>query len=320
MKTHPVTGLAFVVLSCLWMTGQSQSQPAPTYSYPQPGYSQAPAYPQQQPYIAPRQVPPAYSQQYQQPRYPQSPPQQRYPQPGYPQQQYSQPSYPQQEYVSPMEFLPTFGRKFGDMFRRLFYGDEALPPGYGHQAPAYQPAPGYSTPQPYGSRSLETAPPAYGTQYSYGHGAAPQQPTPPPRYEIPPTPRSNNTPALPPASRMNPGTNTAPSKSKNPSVPAKKYTPPAITKKNTVTEENPPVKKDPSATEYYPLPGTQPAPTTTKSPTATANSGTFLKGKRTSKEGRVISPYAPYQELDVTGLSSGSLALDPTTQKVFEVP
>jgi hypothetical protein len=34
----------------------------------------------------------------------------------------------------------------------------------------------------------------------------------------------------------------------------------------------------------------------------------------------VISPYPPYRELDVSGLSSGSLALDPTTQKVFEVP
>ncbi len=51
-----------------------------------------------------------------------------------------------------------------------------------------------------------------------------------------------------------------------------------------------------------------------------SSSGSFLKGKRTSKPGRVISPYPPYQELDVTGLSSGSLAMDPTTQKVFEIP
>ena len=36
--------------------------------------------------------------------------------------------------------------------------------------------------------------------------------------------------------------------------------------------------------------------------------------------GRVISPYAPNKELDVKGLPSGSLALDPTTQKVFRVP
>jgi hypothetical protein len=45
-----------------------------------------------------------------------------------------------------------------------------------------------------------------------------------------------------------------------------------------------------------------------------------LKGRKTAKPGRVISPYPPYKELDITGLESGSLALDPTTQKVFEVP
>lgn len=61
-------------------------------------------------------------------------------------------------------------------------------------------------------------------------------------------------------------------------------------------------------------------PTPEKKPEAAPSGGAFLKGKRTNKPGRVISPYPPYQELDVSGLSSGSLALDPTTQKVFEVP
>jgi hypothetical protein len=54
---------------------------------------------------------------------------------------------------------------------------------------------------------------------------------------------------------------------------------------------------------------------------SSGGSGSFLKGrKKTAKPGRVISPYPPYKELDITGLESGSLALDPTTQKVFEVP
>lgn len=51
-----------------------------------------------------------------------------------------------------------------------------------------------------------------------------------------------------------------------------------------------------------------------------STSGSFLVGKKTAKSGRVVSPYAPYNELDITGLPSGSLALDPTTQKVFQVP
>ena len=71
------------------------------------------------------------------------------------------------------------------------------------------------------------------------------------------------------------------------------------------------------------LPGVKPSSneaTTQSATNGAANSGSFLRGKKASKEGRVISPYPPYRELDVSGLSSGSLALDPTTQKVFEVP
>ncbi len=72
------------------------------------------------------------------------------------------------------------------------------------------------------------------------------------------------------------------------------------------------------------LPGSKPSTPQNQAsvdkPNAAATSGTFLRGKKSGKEGRVISPYPPYRELDVTGLTSGSLALDPTTQKVFEVP
>ncbi|MEZ0274867.1 MAG: hypothetical protein ACAH88_08170 [Roseimicrobium sp.] len=54
--------------------------------------------------------------------------------------------------------------------------------------------------------------------------------------------------------------------------------------------------------------------------TAPASNGATLTGTRTTKAGLVKSPYAPYNELDVTGLPSGSLAMDPTTGKVFRVP
>ncbi len=72
-----------------------------------------------------------------------------------------------------------------------------------------------------------------------------------------------------------------------------------------------------------------PAPTITRNSSASTEpevksadtkSGSFMVGKKTSKTGRVVSPYPPYNELDITGLPSGSLALDPTTQKVFQVP
>ena len=61
-------------------------------------------------------------------------------------------------------------------------------------------------------------------------------------------------------------------------------------------------------------------PSTTSSSSTGSSANSFMIGKKTSKPGRVVSPYAPYNELDITGLPSGSLALDPTTQKVFQVP
>lgn len=61
--------------------------------------------------------------------------------------------------------------------------------------------------------------------------------------------------------------------------------------------------------------------TETKSTSTPPPSGSAtLTGSKTTKEGRVKSPYPPYNELDVTGLPAGSLAMDPTTGKVFRVP
>lgn len=60
--------------------------------------------------------------------------------------------------------------------------------------------------------------------------------------------------------------------------------------------------------------------TTQTPPKAHSEPPSVLTGTKTGKLGRVKSPYAPYSELDVTGLPSGSLALDPTTQKVFRIP
>jgi hypothetical protein len=42
--------------------------------------------------------------------------------------------------------------------------------------------------------------------------------------------------------------------------------------------------------------------------------------EKTRTPGEVISPYAPYNVMDVRGLRSGSLALDPSSKKKFRVP
>jgi hypothetical protein len=263
------------------------------------------------------------------------PPQYRQPPQGYPQQGYPQQS--QTQYVSPMQFVPTFGRKFGEMFRRVFYGD-VPPAGYGqpapqYQQPQYQQPPGRRDQPPPGYYQRPTAPPQYQQPPQQGY---------PPRYETPPAPRGTSS-AMPPTSRMNSGSSGSTSttkksssqsskKASNSSTPGSaKYTPPAITRKPSqprFEEESPPPMQRPATIQETPpskLPGSKPGITQKESsaedkPNAAASSGSFLRGKKTGKEGRVISPYPPYRELDVTGLSSGSLALDPTTQKVFEVP
>ncbi|MDB6073825.1 MAG: hypothetical protein JWO89_1465 [Verrucomicrobiaceae bacterium] len=54
---------------------------------------------------------------------------------------------------------------------------------------------------------------------------------------------------------------------------------------------------------------------------AAVSDGSFPTGtKSKTNPGSVVSPYSPYNELDVSGLPSGSLSIDPTTNKVFKVP
>lgn len=42
--------------------------------------------------------------------------------------------------------------------------------------------------------------------------------------------------------------------------------------------------------------------------------------ERTDKPGMVLSPYSPYNVIDVEGFQSGDLAKDPSNGKIFRVP
>ena len=99
------------------------------------------------------------------------------------------------------------------------------------------------------------------------------------------------TPIIPPAGA---GTSSTASTTKT-SEPTIKSTPPE------------PAKSGTSSSSSVSVTG---APSTVNFPTGTLG----------SKPGRVVSPYPPHTELNVRGLPSGSLAVDPTTQKVFKVP
>lgn len=42
--------------------------------------------------------------------------------------------------------------------------------------------------------------------------------------------------------------------------------------------------------------------------------------ERTANPNQVISPYAPFNVIDVTGFNSGQLARDPTNNEIFRIP
>ena len=301
------------------------------------GYYQQPQGGYQQPY---NQPPPSYY-----------PPQQ--PGYGYPQQ-------PPTQYESPLQFLPKFGQRMSEMARRLFYGRNPTgydnpPSGYGQNGgynldstPRQQPVPNY--PQQQAVPNYPQQPTVSG--YPQSQPGYPQQPG----YQYPQQqaqaqPRYNYPPQQPPAPIPQPSNATHGRSSTPPPAAPKsttsssthKYTPPKVTdappptkapsKSAKVTHKKEPKPDAPPQTPEPKLTQTQtqsPTPTTRRSETTPkefpttassgGSSGSFLKGKKTAKAGRVISPYPPYKELDITGLESGSLALDPTTQKVFEVP
>jgi hypothetical protein len=46
----------------------------------------------------------------------------------------------------------------------------------------------------------------------------------------------------------------------------------------------------------------------------------YPDAKRTANPNQVISPYAPYNVIDVEGFKSGALAKDPSNGKIFRVP
>ena len=77
-----------------------------------------------------------------------------------------------------------------------------------------------------------------------------------------------------------------------------------------------PVPVDPYAAPFDVSP--PPAPTTPPPPpTAT---GGYPTATRTANPDQVLSPYEPFNVIDVAGFTSGKLVRDPSNQKIFRVP
>jgi hypothetical protein len=230
--------------------------------------------------------------------------------------------------------------RVGGFVKRLFYGERA--PSYAPNtsasrfgyaasrsldAPPQAYRPERSAPSP-ASRNIASAPPAAVTKKTQKTSAPVKTATTPGKYTPPKikpdtsAPKSTLQPAAKPEPQKVLDEPPAPTLTPAPALNNQPTEPPATVASLTRTLPG----MDPA-----PAPATAPektAPVTTSSttpqkqpPTSTAaSSGQFLVGKKTAVPGRVISPYPPHQELDVGGLASGSLALDPTTDKVFEIP
>ncbi|TAE78123.1 MAG: hypothetical protein EAZ65_03060 [Verrucomicrobia bacterium] len=77
-----------------------------------------------------------------------------------------------------------------------------------------------------------------------------------------------------------------------------------------------------------PTPGPAPAPAPAppldsaapRQPQTTPTAPGYPFAKRTENPNRVVSPFAPYNVIDVEGFKSGALAKDPSNGKIFRVP
>lgn len=79
----------------------------------------------------------------------------------------------------------------------------------------------------------------------------------------------------------------------------------------------PPQPVDPYGTQPDPASPPPVTPPVTPPPTTT---GGYPTAQRTANPDQVISPYDPYNVIDVAGFKSGQLARDPSNQKIFRVP
>ena len=246
-------------------------------------------------------------------------------------------------YGPPQEQESGFGTKVGGFFRSLFYGESSRsrqndapgPPQRGKRG-------GYSasSSQTY---NLDTPPSDMGPR---SRGVEPvakdnadDLPPPPPsrtkdgvKPKNEPKAKPKTEPVVekktPERSVTTPATNTPDPK------PAFRETTPSPTITNKLTVPPPPVK------EREPEPSTPPTPRNTPganetvepkdnkiaqnsaapSKPAVVEKKEVLTATKTANPARVKSPYPPYTELDVSGLPSGSSALDPTCQRIFRVP
>lgn len=250
-------------------------------------------------------------------------------------------------YGPPQEQESGFGEKIGGFFRHLFYGegrrdrsgDPPPPPRRGRPGAYSRPSDRYNLDappegmrrQPSGyDRPMGNEPPPPDRSSSRQETRSSEQKTKSRTQESrkrtepadtvkSDTSRTNRTPAPAPAPtpevKKTPMRETTPPPSTQitpPTPPKEPETNPAPAPRNTPSTSPSPEEKETKTVQNSPP---SPAP----KPPVRENKE-VLTATKTENPNRVKSPYPPYTELDVTGLHSGSSALDPTSQRIFRVP
>jgi len=232
------------------------------------------------------------------------------------------------------EQRPKASQRVGNFVRNLFYGElgsKGTPANSsstgsrsldGPPASAYRPTPDAP---PSGSSSMANKGTATPTVKKTPPAVTPKPAVKKPVSQYVP-PKIQNTPPVPKPPQPSQQAEEIPPvvepTVKNPSPPVEDQAPPVTP---SDVDSSPGVADVPQKQDASSAPKTTAGETVAKteepkSTTPSSDNTQFLVGKKTAVPGRVISPYPPHQELDITGLSSGSLALDPTTNKVFQIP
>ena len=100
-----------------------------------------------------------------------------------------------------------------------------------------------------------------------------------------------------------------------PEPPPRRFTPNPPYPPNPVDPYGNPVDAYGNARDVSP-----PDPTPPPAPSPAPRPGEYPTAKSTANPNQVISPYEPFNVIDVEGFTSGQLARDPSNQKIFRVP
>lgn len=100
------------------------------------------------------------------------------------------------------------------------------------------------------------------------------------------------------------------------------FSPPPEPPPHRFRQHRPPAPEPlaPDSYQTYPSPYQAPPAPTPPEPAPPTATGGYPTARPTEDPDQVISPYDPFNVIDVAGFKSGQLVRDPSNRKIFRVP